>query len=305
MELGDYVKLVMDARPHLKVNSAKTYAISIKSLAPPEATSKAWMMDSEYVLKGLERYKPTTRKNTLNALIVVIDGDSEAFRVYTEARDKYNQEYMDHNKAHKKTASQEKNWTEWTDYLKLVKRVGHETKDLRGSLSKREARKLQDYLVLLLYAHYPLRNDFGDVKIIKKTKFNNLSAEAKKGHNYLLLAGQGMSLLLNDYKTSGKYGTKKVEMSQEVIPTIRRWLKVNTSGYLLRDPAHPEEPMGSNGITKTLARIGLKYLDKRLGSSLLRHSYLSHKYAGVTEEKKKDADLMMHSVGMQSGYIKA
>jgi hypothetical protein len=42
-----------------------------------------------------------------------------------------------------------------------------------------------------------------------------------------------------------------------------------------------------------------------LGSSLLRHSYLSHKYADVAEEKKKDADLMMHSVAMAEGYIKS
>ena len=37
---------------------------------------------------------------------------------------------------------------------------------------------------------------------------------------------------------------------------------------------------------------------------MLRHSYLSHKYADVTDEKKKDADLMMHSVAMQEEYIK-
>ena len=65
------------------------------------------------------------------------------------------------------------------------------------------------------------------------------------------------------------------------------------------DPSDAQKPLGSNGISKALARIG-----KRLGSSLLRHSYLSHKYADLTAEKQKDADLMMHSVGMQDGYIK-
>jgi len=93
-------------------------------------------------------------------------------------------------------------------------------------------------------------------------------------------------------------------MNAEVSKVIRRWLKHNNSGYLLVDNASPNEPMGSNGVTKTLARIGLKHFDKRLGSSLLRHSYLSHKYADVAEEKKKDADLMMHSVEMAEGYIK-
>ena len=43
---------------------------------------------------------------------------------------------------------------------------------------------------------------------------------------------------------------------------------------------------------------------KALGSSILRHSYLSHKYQGVDEEKKKDAALMMHSVETQGDYVK-
>ena len=53
-----------------------------------------------------------------------------------------------------------------------------------------------------------------------------------------------------------------------------------------------------------LARTGERKFNKRLGSSLLRHSYLSHKYADVAEEKAKDADMMGHSVEMADGYIR-
>ena len=45
-------------------------------------------------------------------------------------------------------------------------------------------------------------------------------------------------------------------------------------------------------------------LGRKLGSSLLRHSYLSHKYAAVNKEKKKDAEVMMHSLETQSEYVK-
>ena len=83
---------------------------------------------------------------------------------------------------------------------------------------------------------------------------------------------------------------------------LRKWLEHNTSGYLLIDKK--QNPLGSNGTTKALARIGLKHFDKRLGSSLLRHSYLSHKYAKASLEKKADAQLMMHSEQMQDAYIK-
>ena len=53
-----------------------------------------------------------------------------------------------------------------------------------------------------------------------------------------------------------------------------------------------------------MARVGQREAGRSFGSSLLRHSYLSHKYADVTDEKKKDAALMMHSVAMQEEYIK-
>ena len=92
-------------------------------------------------------------------------------------------------------------------------------------------------------------------------------------------------------------------MGSAINRVLRKWLEHNRTGYLLID--RKGQPLGSNGTTKALARIGLKHFDKRLGSSLLRHSYLSHKYAQDSKEKSKDADLMMHSVQMQNAYIKS
>ena len=113
---------------------------------------------------------------------------------------------------------------------------------------------------------------------------------------------QKMTLVLNEYKTSAKYGEKKIELNPTVRKVLRKWFRHNGSGHLLTDKHG--RALGSNGITKTWTRIGQKHLGKSLGSSLLRHSYLSDKYAETNEEKQKDADLMMHSVAMQDGYIK-
>ena len=63
-------------------------------------------------------------------------------------------------------------------------------------------------------------------------------------------------------------------------------------------------PLSSNGITKVLNRIGRKHRGKPFGSSILRHSYLSHKYGKVNEDKEKDADIMGHSVSTQTDYVK-
>ena len=305
MDLTHYEAYIAKHRPQLKPNSVRTYARSLKVMAPEGTQDFEWVKDVDYVLKRLESYKDTTKKNNLNAVIVVLDKESEAFKRYTKERDKYNVIYTDHNKARKKTESQEKNWVSWPDYLKMVESMGKEARELRGELSKREATHYQDYLLTLLYSHYPLRNDFADVKVISATQFKKLTDEERTNQNYLVKKDKSKySLILNEYKTSQKYGQKTIEMNDVVTPVIKKWLAINTSGYLLRDPAHPENPLGSNGVSKAFARIGLKRVDKRLGSSLLRHSYLSHKYADDAKSKEADADLMMHSVAMQDDYIK-
>jgi hypothetical protein len=142
---------------------------------------------------------------------------------------------------------------------------------------------------LLLYSHYPLRNDFGDVRILSKTAYNNLGD--KDQGNYLITeqGGKKMTLVLNEYKTAHKYGQKRITLEPAVTKALRKWFQHNGSAYLLRTKAG--QPLGSNGITKALGRIGLQHLQRRLGSSLLRHSYLSHKYKDTLDEKKEDADL--------------
>ena len=54
---------------------------------------------------------------------------------------------------------------------------------------------------------------------------------------------------------------------EEIDPEIRKvlllWFKHNRSGFLLADKKG--RALGSNGITKSLAKVGLQRLQKRLG----------------------------------------
>jgi hypothetical protein len=53
-----------------------------------------------------------------------------------------------------------------------------------------------------------------------------------------------------------------------------------------------------------ITRILNKTFGKKVGSSMLRHIYLSSKYGKVVDEMKEDANAMSHSVDMQKDYIK-
>ena len=88
------------------------------------------------------------RKNYLNAAIVVLKGSEDdtfekAVAFYEQKRDKFQDDYKEQVQAHKKTASQEKNWVTWPDYEAMVKRMAREVK-FRGNLDKHEEQKFQD-----------------------------------------------------------------------------------------------------------------------------------------------------------------
>ena len=97
----DFNKLVHLARPTLKPNSVNAYATSLRVLAPDDATSLDFLLDSSKIIAQIEKFKHTTRRNYLNAVIVVLKGDEgqaendTAIQKYEKERDKYNAEYSD------------------------------------------------------------------------------------------------------------------------------------------------------------------------------------------------------------------
>ena len=303
----DFTQLVLTARPNIKPNSAKAYATSLKLLAPDGATDFSYLFEVEPILLKLEKYKPTTRRNYLNAIIVVlkgVEGTEGVLKQYEKIRDKYNEEYNEQVQTHTKTERQKAIWIDWPDYLEIVEELRKESDALKsGEWTKKQQQLFQDYLVTLLYSKYPLRNDWADVMVITKTEYNKLGGGEKKQGNYLVKHDTNKYFfVLNEYKTSKKYGENHIEIDADILAPLRRWLRHNDSGYLLIN--RKGEPLNSNGITKTLNRIGNEQRGKPFGSSILRHSYLSHKYAEVSQEKEKDADLMGHSVATQADYVK-
>ena len=65
------------ARPNIKDSeSVRAYALSLKTIVSPDATDVSELYDHETVLSKLSGYKETTRKNILNAAVVVLKEES-------------------------------------------------------------------------------------------------------------------------------------------------------------------------------------------------------------------------------------
>ena len=90
----DFTQIVRENRPKLRDTSVAAYAMSLKTLAPPGADSLEFLKDTEAVLSRLDGYKPNTRKNHLNAAVVVLQNSDDpefksAVKTYEQRRDKY------------------------------------------------------------------------------------------------------------------------------------------------------------------------------------------------------------------------
>ena len=186
--------------------------------------------------------------------------------------------------------------------------------EVAGVLKEKEwsvqiRRKYQEYLLPLIFTVLPLRNEFV-MTVVSKSAFNRLTPAEKEKGNYFVAPQKGpMFLVINQYKTSKRYGEKIIELEDpELVASLKVWLKHRPADTtsLFFEPVGMVEPATSGSITKVMTAVSKRELGgKSIGSSLLRHIFLSAKYADTLKEMEADAEVMGHSVETaQKIYVK-
>jgi len=167
-------------------------------------------------------------------------------------------------------------------------------------------------LLLTMYTEIPpIRSDFYDTELCTK------DCPLTKDKNYITLLDQKGTLILNNYKTSKKYGQKKIDLPKEIIRQIKLSLKKNPRKYLFVSSRFKDskgsflpfcnlkDPKGSynSWANKTLKNI----FNKNFTLTMLRHIYITRRDIKIEElsgtERQEIADLMQHSVDQQSRYL--
>lgn len=203
-----------------------------------------------------------------------------------------------------KSDKQAENWLSWDE---IQNRKG----ELKGGLvvKKRtvdttEYDKLLQYVVLSLYTEVaPRRNqDYLSMYIVKK--WNDKMPTDK---NYLDVSGK--RFIYNVFKTSKKYGTQIEEIPSALWETLQLFLKHHP---LWKEGKKKSEAVkllvGADGTPMTavnaITRLLNKVFDgKKISSSMIRHIFLTSKYAQPLEEMKRDAEAMAHSGKQQRDYV--
>jgi hypothetical protein len=148
--------------------------------------------------------------------------------------------------------------------------------------------------------------DYQEMSVVKKW-----NESMPTDRNYLDMDGQ--RFIFNKYKTAKASGQQIIDIPDAdecpLMDAIVMYLKHNHHyrtaktklvefRFLTKSDGTPLASV--NVITRTLNKI----FGKKIGSSMLRHSYLSSKYGKVLDEMKADGMAMAHDLDTQKEYIR-
>ena len=323
---NELCKKIMKSR-NIKHSSCKTYLTALKKINKKidnniELKDTNFLKDFNKVMKVVnEENKITSKKNKLTAIIAALNSDDDKD---TNLIDKYNNElkklsdkYTAFLKTQKKTETQQKNWIDYDELIKLINKIMAEVKHREinknkgdKELSNKDFDIIQQYLILRTYIDYPLRNDYADMKILKLKDYKKLDSNEKENNNFLvLLSGNKKQFHINQFKNKKFIGKKILDINPKLNKIINLWLRFNKSGYYLVKTDR-KTPMTPNGITKFLNKIFLKHKGKKISSSMIRHIIISHDLKGqktIKEKEEENKDIenkFFHSKGINELYRK-
>lgn len=302
----DISQIIKKERPNISDATLKAYVSNLKKLHRRITNSDNienlnFLTDFDKVLMNIGGLmKPTMKNYLVSILVLLMSNKSKYEELIVKYQNKIKQlqdEINDNYDENEKTDKQSKNWIDYNEVLKLLRKLKKDTKDLllKENLTNKEKDLIQQYLVLYLYSGkaFPvLRNDFAEMKIVGEND------EMDKDKNYFVVRKKGTPYFrLNEYKTAKFQGEKEVPIKDlELRKLIHRWVKINNTGFLLINTSN-NSPMTANGISKYLNKIFLKNLGKKISTSMLRSIYITNKYSGnmTTKEKKELANDMAHT----------
>lgn len=259
----------------------------------------------------LAKYKENTKRGYLISIVSALSLDKST-KQKQKLYDDYYKLMMDKNKELKKveasgekTETQEKNWITWDEVSACMKQLEDKIKSFATNkeINEHQYNTLLQAMILALYVYKaPRRNEYQKMNIVKS------DAGLPIDTNYLDFDKK--TFTFNTYKTAKKEGQLREEIPPELQRVIQTYLKFHPllkGKKIIKGTNVPflvyydGKPLSQvNAITRILNKV----FGKKVGSSMLRHIYLSSKYGNVLQDMKEDATAMSHSVDTQKDYIK-
>lgn len=296
--MEEVVKIIKTNRPKISESSIKAYCSNLRNIfykAHIKSTpfDLAWFSKTENIIDTLKDTNPNTRKTNYASVLAVYPNNDKIKELMLEDQRVINKKVSTHEKNDK----QEDNWIEYDEVKQKVDDYLKKNKSLltsKNDLDATEFKKIQLGLILALttgvFDGLPPRRNM-DWNCMMFRGYN------KDTDNYITKT----SFVFNKYKTAKTGGTEEIPIPKELKPIINNFLrhrKKYDGNYLLYKIGAERTTYEGNEFGKLLN----SFFDKNIGTSMLRHIYLSHSIP--LKKIEEDAKRMGHSVKEAFNYVK-
>ena len=280
-------------------SSIKLYLFTLCQLNGGELTDINFLRDVPKILSKLEKYKQSTVRTKLIAVIACLKtmDEPELLKAYSDIVKQIN----DDTDNTVKSEAQKENWISKDNIMELWKKYDDEVNIFKNKriITEKQQEILLRFMVLSLYTLIsPRRNaDYGLMKIVKKMT-PNMSDE----FNYLDMKTK--TFYFNNYKTSGKYAQQDEKIPEKLWDVIKVYLKFHSKDcdFFLCSEGKPLPH--KNSITLILNKI----FGKRVGCSLLRNIFMTDNFKELQpmleDLKQKCRELGTSPATAMNNYIK-
>ena len=270
-----------------------------------------WVRDTDKVLDFIDKHKKWPKLSTKNQQVIKLasflrnlEGYQKEYKIYSR-QSSYVQNTVLKEMIGKNTLSdaQKAKYMDWTTLIDKLEKAWPDTTF--------EARALT--AVYTLFA--PRRTqDYSLMKVIRKKKVNESAIEKlNKDYNYLILDKKNwpVQFIFNKYKTQKYFNQQIFNLTKkengELMSILSAYIKdddIHNNEFLFRKVGSLK-PYTASEFSDLTGSYFQELVGKRMGSTLLRHSFITDALSdkNMTDgEKALLAYQMSHSVSIQSTY---
>jgi len=266
--MSDTLELVLKERkPDIANTTIRNYAANIRRVrrALGEDFSR------ERLREWLEELNKPAVALTILASLTALHGSR-----YGALMDKYNILREDVLDSQRMSRVQSENWTTVANIKKMLRRMYEDVRTF--DLLRLKTNNVQKYRLLVAFISFSIHHEYHFRNDLPTFKVSRTVSEMDKRSNYFVMANS--SFYLRNFKTSRAFARNGYKLplvfkcSKVLAKLIRGYLRVKPESPWLISKLNGD-PFTKNSFSNLLTGASKRRLDVRLGTTQLRHIYIS------------------------------
>ena len=296
--MSSIAETIKKNRPNLAAGSVKLYVSQIENLAKRLEIKLEQPKDAQKHLKkiiaGTKAMNPRQRKTLMASLVVWAEKEAaDAVEKFRDVMGKDSIIAKEEDQKLEMTDKQRDAWLDFDEVMKKYQQLEREVKPLMSfeKLSPAQFQRVQLYVLtsLIFGCNLPPRRSQDYLQL----KHKNFDAGSDNYYD-----SKRHQLVFNTYKTSKTYGTQQTQPDLKLRKILKDWSRFQDSDYVF---TYNGKPMTNNKLNDILYSF---FDGKKIGITMLRHVFISHKLKNVPMDLLETAKEMGHSLEEQMLYRK-